>query len=139
MRVPDDSPPPSESPPLLRFCAYVLCHALLVTKPFESARSFARRQTCGHQCSGPRKRTLPTCPDCFKRLRHPEHRCRPRGAVNPFPGAGAVTYQEAPARCPRCGGPWRWVADGVRCVLCSRTVVIAEALLSVFRHAGAEG
>lgn len=55
--------------------------------------------------------------------------CTGQGAILPdYPGA--VKAETVTARCPRCNGPWRRVADGLCCYLCGRGVVIYEMLLS---------
>lgn len=45
-----------------------------------------------------------------------------------FPHAQSQTLAEAPARCRRCGGPWRLVADGYACQTCPGHWHVGEKL-----------
>lgn len=52
----------------------------------------------------------------------------------PTQPARARTFDDAPPVCPRCHGPWRRVAEGYSCLLCSRLFVIDQAIAQSSRR-----
>lgn len=56
--------------------------------------------------------------------------CTGQGLIAPdYPAA--IPAHALPPQCRRCGGRWRIVEDGVRCLLCGRGQAIVEALLAL--------
>jgi hypothetical protein len=57
--------------------------------------------------------------------------CTGKGAIQPdYPGATVWTWAQAPAVCPRDGGPWRAVETGYRCLTCPGELVVGAALFA---------
>lgn len=59
-----------------------------------------------------------------------------------FPHADSATLAEAPARCPRCGGLWRLVGEGLQCRVCPRRWLAGDMLVTLVgrpRESGARG
>lgn len=51
------------------------------------------------------------------------------GPVDPaYPGAKYRYWDDVPATCPRDGGPWRRVRDGVACLTCPEQAAVVQAI-----------
>jgi len=130
--------PQSISEPDPRHCEW--CGLVIPRDPRVSDVGYARRKFCCQSHVGLAMRRHPVCPRCGIRMRSgPEvHRCpvaSPQRAPG-FPGASIATWAALPARCPRCGGPWRLIPGGVQCVLCARAFYVGEGLAAAERRLG---
>jgi hypothetical protein len=85
-------------------------------------------------CGRPLDRRANERNDQFSRRRICSMRaCTGQGVLQPdFPGA--IPAATVPPRCPRCGGLWRAVEEGVACLLCGHRVHVVEALIARARQ-----